>query len=196
MGFRVAVTGGIGSGKSTVCKALRAFGYPVYDTDAEARRLMQSDESVVAAMVAEFGREAYADGRLNRPFIAGRVFGSPERLSRLNAIVHPAVVDDFDRWASGRDERLLFVETAILFESGLCSVVDRSMAVVAPERLRVERVISRDGVTEEQAYMRIRSQMDQDELSARCDYVVVADQVRPVLPQLERIVWELERDAE
>lgn len=191
MSFKVAVTGGIGSGKSTVCKALRAFGYPVYDTDIQARRLMNSDGDVIAAVTSEFGAESYLDGCLNRPFVAACVFGSPERLLRLNAIVHPAVVADFIRWAAERDERLVFVETALLFESGLSEAVDRSIAVVAPERLRVERVVSRDGVTEKEAYGRIRSQMNQDELADRCDYTVVADSVEPVLPQLERIVGEL-----
>lgn len=191
MGFRVAVTGGIGSGKSTVCTALRAFGYPVYDTDIEARRLMHSDEAVIAAMIAEFGDGAYIDGRLDRAMIARCVFGSQERLLRLNAIVHPAVVADFVRWAEARDERLVFVETALLFESGLSAVVDKSIAVVAPERLRVERVMARDGVSEKEAYGRIRSQMNQEKLAAMCDYTVVADSVQPVLPQLERVVGEL-----
>ena len=177
-----------------VCKALRAFGYPVYDSDTEARRLMHSDEAVIAAMVAEFGAEAYTDGRLNRPFIASQVFGSPERLLKLNSIVHPAVVADFVRWAAERNERLVFVETALLFESRLCSAVDKSIAVVAPEGLRVMRVMSRDGITEQEAYGRIRSQMEQDKLASMCDYTVVSDQVRPVLPQLERIVGELEND--
>lgn len=194
MGFRIAVTGGIGSGKSMVCKALCAFGYPVYDSDTEARRLMHSDEAVIAAMVAEFGAEAYTDGRLNRPFIASQVFGSPERLLKLNSIVHPAVVADFVRWAAERNERLVFVETALLFESRLCSAVDKSIAVVAPEGLRVMRVMSRDGITEQEAYGRIRSQMEQDKLASMCDYTVVSDQVRLVLPQLERIVGELEND--
>ena len=192
MGLKIAVTGGIGSGKSTVCKALSAFGYPVYDTDVMARSLMNSDVELMREIVAEFGDGAYANGQLDRAFIARQVFGSSERLARLNAIVHPAVVADVLRWASDRSERLLFVETALLFESGLDSVVDRSIAVVAPESLRIERVISRDGTTKEEVCRRMSSQMEQQELAARCDYTIVSDSVRPVLPQLERIVEQLE----
>lgn len=172
--MRVGVTGGIGSGKSTVCELFAQQGVAVYDCDSEAKRLMAEDEAVRSAIVEAFGEEAYAGGELNRQFLAEKVFGSEEQLSKLNAIVHPAVREDFARWcADHSSEAYVMMESAILFDAGFESEVDLTLAVLAPRELRVMRVCNRNGMTPEQVEQRIAHQMSDDELHARANYTMV-----------------------
>ena len=172
--MRVGVTGGIGSGKSTVCELFAQQGVAVYDCDSEAKRLMAEDEAVRSAIVEAFGEEAYAGGELNRQFLAEKVFGSEEQLSKLNAIVHPAVREDFARWcADHSSEAYVMMESAILFDAGFESEVDLMLAVLAPRELRVMRVCNRNGMTPEQVEQRIAHQMSDDELHARANYTMV-----------------------
>ena len=172
--MRVGVTGGIGSGKSTVCELFAQQGVAVYDCDSEAKRLMAEDEAVRSAIVEAFGEEAYAGGELNRQFLAEKVFGSEEQLSKLNAIVHPAVREDFARWcADHSSEAYVMMESAILFDAGFESEVDLTLAVLAPRELRVMRVCNRNGMTPEQVEQRIAHQMSDDELHARANSTMV-----------------------
>ena len=172
--MRVGVTGGIGSGKSTVCEMFAQQGVAVYDCDREAKRLMAESEAVRSAIVEAFGEEAYAGGELNRAFLAEKVFGSEEQLSKLNAIVHPAVREDFERWcADHSSEAYVMMESAILFDAGFESEVDLTLAVLAPRELRVMRVCNRNGLTPEQVEQRIAHQMSDDELHARSNYTMV-----------------------
>ena len=138
--IRVGVTGGIGSGKSTVCRLFAERGVPVYDSDSEAKRLMREDPSLRAALVEAFGDETFRDGVLNRRYLAATVFGDRHALARLEALVHPCVKRDFERWAAERTaESYVVLECAILYESGMDAAVDRVVAVVAPEELRLVR---------------------------------------------------------
>jgi dephospho-CoA kinase len=175
----LGATGGIGSGKTTVCGFLEEKGARVFYADVEAKRLMQEDEAVRAAIVNEFGTEAYADdGSLNRAFLADRVFGDAERVERLNAIVHPRVFEAFEAAAGrARDEGLdlLVHEAALLFEAGGEEHVDVTAAVVAPTDDRVTWVTERDDVTPEQVKARMTHQLPQDELCRRADYVIEND---------------------
>ncbi len=171
--IRVGITGGIGSGKSTLCTLLAARGAEVYDTDLEARRLMEHDAEVVAGVKRLFGDEVYRDGRLDRKKLAAEVFPHPERLQQLNALVHPAVRADFDRWCGERSGGYVVIESAILFEAGLDAQVDRTVAVLAPLELRLERACRRDGADPEAVRRRIAAQMSDDELARRADIVVV-----------------------
>lgn len=146
--IRVGVTGGIGSGKSTVCRLFAERGVPVYDSDSEAKRLMGEDPSLRAALVEAFGDETFRDGVLNRRYLAATVFGDRARpWARLEALVHPCVKRDFERWAAERiAEPYVVLECAILYESGMDAAVDRVVAVVAPEELRLVRVNARDAL--------------------------------------------------
>ncbi len=171
--IRVGITGGIGSGKSTLCALLAAHGVAVYDTDLEARRLMEHDAEVVAGVKRLFGDDVYRDGRLDRKKLAAEVFPHPERLQQLNALVHPAVKVDFDRWCGEQKGRYVVIESAILFESGLDALVDRTVAVLAPLELRLERACRRDRADPEAVRRRIAAQMSDDELARRADIVVV-----------------------
>ena len=171
--IKVAICGGIGSGKSTVCRMFAERGVALYDSDSRAKALMNESEELRKALVAEFGEECYADGVLNRSYLASRVFGSEEQLAKLNSIVHPAVKADFLRWAEEQEGDFCILESAILFESGFDKVVDKTVAVLAPLPLRIERAMARDGASREQIEARVKAQMSDDELVARADFAIV-----------------------
>ena len=171
--IKVAICGGIGSGKSTVCRMFAERGVALYDSDSRAKALMNESDELRRALVAEFGEECYQGDELNRPYLASRVFGSEEQLAKLNSIVHPAVKADFLRWAEGQEGDFCILESAILFESGFDKIVDKTVAVLAPLPLRIERAMARDGASREQIEARVKAQMSDDELVARADFAIV-----------------------
>lgn len=175
----LGVTGGIGSGKTTVCGFLEEQGARVFYADIEAKRLMQENPDVRAAIIDAFGEDAYdEDGVLDRAYLAGRVFHDAEQLERLNRIVHPHVFEAFEA-AAGRAEdddlSLLVHEAALLFETGGDEHVDVTAAVVAPEADRIAWVTARDDATPEQVQARMQHQLPQDALRTRADYVIEND---------------------
>lgn len=187
--MKVGITGGIGSGKSTVCRLFRERGIPVYDSDAEAKRLMQEDAALRQRIAARFGAETYRDGRLDRARLAERVFGDAEELSALNALVHPAVMADFARWSDSQQAPYVVLESAILFEAGLEHAVQSTVAVLAPEALRIERTCRRDGTDAEAVRRRIAAQMDDDTRSRRADVSIVnifEEDLAPAVAELDR----------
>ena len=171
--IKVAICGGIGSGKSTVCQMFAERGIALYDSDSRAKALMNESEELRKALIAEFGEECYVDGVLNRAYLASKAFGSEEQLAKLNSIVHPAVKADFLRWAEAQEGEYCLLESAILFESGFDKLVDKTVAVLAPQTLRVMRAMERDGATKEAVEARVKAQMSDDELVARCDFAIV-----------------------
>lgn len=187
--MKVGITGGIGSGKSTVCRLFAQRGIAVYDSDREAKRLMTEDAALRQAIGARFGDEAYADGALNRRYLASRVFTDSEALADLNALVHPAVMADFAAWAGRQRSPYVVLESAILFEAGLEHSVDRTVAVVAPFELRLERTCRRDGCDRESVLRRMAVQLDDDTLRDRADYCVVnirEEDLEPTVAELDR----------
>jgi len=172
----LGVTGGIGSGKTMVCRMLEELGARVFYADDAAKKLMQDDPAARAEITAAFGPESYdADGRLNRSYLAGQVFSRDDRLHRLNAIVHPRVFRAFEQ-ARVRAEQegvpLLVHEAALLFEAGGDRHLDAVAVVDAPVAERIRRVVARDGVTPEQVQARMRHQLPAAELRRRADYVI------------------------
>lgn len=187
--IRVGITGGIGSGKSTVCRLFAQRGVAVYDSDAAAKRLMHDDAALRERIAARFGVSAYRDGELDRTYLAGQVFGHPDALADLNAIVHPAVIADFEAWTRRQQGDYVVLESAILFEAGLERHVDRTVAVLAPLDLRIERTCRRDGCTADAVRRRIESQLDDDTLCARADYTIVnilESDLAPAVGELDR----------
>ena len=155
----IGITGGIGSGKSMVCKELRAMGYPVYDTDKEAKRLILHQSHVHQQIERLFGPEVFANGVYQTAWVAQQVFANPSLLAQLNAIVHPAVREDICRWAEEQtDAKWLFVECAILYEAGMDVLCDQVVCVSAPEEVRLERVIARDKSDINKVRARMRAQ--------------------------------------
>jgi dephospho-CoA kinase len=171
--IKVAICGGIGSGKSTVCQMFADRGIAIYNSDQRAKTLMVESQSLREKIIAEFGEASYIDGDINRPFLAQKVFNSAEQLARLNSIVHPAVKDDFLAWAEAQEGEYCILECAILFESGFDKVVDKTVAVLAPLPLRISRAMERDGATREQIEARVKAQMSDDELAKRVDFAIV-----------------------
>lgn len=191
---RLGVTGGIGSGKSVVCRLLQMLDVPVYDSDSRAKWLMANSLALRERLCARFGTEIYEGGVLQRRVLAERVFSDAEALATLNAIVHPAVAEDFCVWAAEREAEgadVVVLESAILLSSGFDGFVDRCVAVVAPEELRVARAVARDGASVEQIEARIAAQMSQQEVASRCDYVIVNDEESMLWPQVLSLVAEL-----
>lgn len=188
--MKVGITGGIGSGKSTVCRLFARRGVAVYDSDSEAKRLMTESVELRRRIAERFGAEAYAaDGGLNRSWLAARVFTDPQALADLNAMVHPAVMADFAAWAERQSGDYVVLESAILFEAGLEHAVDRTVAVLAPLELRLERTCRRDGCDREAVRRRMAAQMDDDTLCARADYTVVnirEEDLEPTVAELDR----------
>lgn len=193
--MKIGITGGIGSGKSTVCRLFAERGIAVYDSDTEAKRLMRDDASLRARIAERFGPEAYRDGELDRAYLAGAVFGHPEALADLNAIVHPAVIADFEAWAKRQAGDYVVLESAILFEAGLERHVDRTVAVMAPLELRIERTCRRDGCSADAVRRRIAAQLDDDTLHARADYTLVNILESDLAPSVELLDRRFRHEA-
>ena len=190
----IAITGGIGSGKSYVSVLLQAAGIPVYNTDNEAKRLMLSDEGIRQDLIALLGEGVYTDGTLNKPMLASYLFAGPENAARINAIVHPRVKADFRRWMEEHEgQEIVGLECAILFEAGFADTVDAVVTVYAPESLRVERAMKRDGATEAQIRARIAAQMDDEEKCRLSDYIIYNDGSISLENQLSALVAQLKK---
>lgn len=185
--IKIGITGGIGSGKSTICRAFSILGVAVYDSDSRARRLMHTNPEVIAAIRKLFGDNAYIHGYLNRSYIAELVFHQPDLREKLNHIVHPAVAKDFDTWAGCQQGHYVIEEAAILFESGAYRCMDAIVTVSTPEEQRIQRTCLRDGTDEQSVRQRIAAQMSEEERVARADYVIVSDDRTPVMPQILKL---------
>lgn len=194
--YKVGITGGIGSGKSTVCRILGEHGVAVYDADSRAKELMSSSEALRAALIENFGAECFTAEGLNRAYLAERVFNDAEQLATLNSIVHPAVIRDFEQWAEAQEGVYVLFESAILFEAGLESRVDATVAVMAPEALRVERVMERESWTREQVLARIHNQMSDDERADRAKYGVVNIDLEDLEEDVAQLHRRLSYDAQ
>lgn len=183
---RVGITGGIGSGKSVVARILRVMGYSVYDCDKSAAKLMRSDRQVITRLTSLLGDDTYLpDGSLNKAKLSAMLFADSTVRDAVNAIVHPAVIADFLGWCGSRSgEDLLFVESAILIESGLLASVDTSIMVTAAPDVRLARIIARDRIDRQQALARMGSQMDDAAKAALCDHIVSNNPGDRLVPQL------------
>jgi dephospho-CoA kinase len=189
--LKVGITGGIGSGKSTVCQVFRTLGIPVFYADEAARWLMEHDAKIVSAITALLGAEAYTAGKLNRTFVASVAFREPEKLQQLNAITHPATIQYARDWMERQTTPYAIKEAAIFFESGSNKDVDVMIGVYAPAALRLQRAMQRDGATREKIAARMAQQMNEEEKMKLCDYVITNDDVQAVIPQVLAIHQQL-----
>ena len=188
----IAITGGIGSGKSYISNILQEYGIPIYNTDDAAKRLMVSDEGIRHDLIALLGEEVYVEGTLNKSLLASYLFADAENAARINGIVHPRVKLDFCRWLEQHtDKEIVGMECAILFEAGFDDAVDSVVMVYAPEALRVERAMKRDHATEAQIRARIAAQLDDEEKRKRADYVIYTDGSIPLDSQLSTLIAQL-----
>lgn len=189
--IRVGLTGGIGSGKSTVCRLFEELGVRCYDSDSRAKWLMQNDPDLRAELIEIFGEQVYNDnGELNRARLAAEVFGNSERLAALNGAVHPAVGRDWERWCEerrGEGARYTILESAILFDCGFDKKVDQVITVSAPEQTRIERAAMRDNAPTDVIRNRIKAQMSDKERERRAHHTIVNIDITTLREQVEKI---------
>lgn len=186
----IAITGGIGAGKSVVSHILRVMGYEVYDTDFEAKRLMDNDDGIKRRLREEISPASVdSDGTINRRHISSIVFADNKKLSKLNSIVHGAVREDIVHWRSlPRQHNIIFIETAILYQSGLDRLVDSVWDVIAPEDVRIERVMARNNCSSEEVSARISAQNFNPEVLHSDIHTMVNDGITPLLPQIIKLI--------
>ena len=190
----VAITGGIGSGKSYVSAMLEERGIPVYNADTESKQLTLSNAKIRNKLIALLGEEVYANGELNKPMLASYLFASAENAVRINGIIHPVVKEDFKRWLTNHTEKeITAFESAILYEAGFEDSVDAVLVVFAPRELRLERAMKRDKATREQIEARMDAQMDEEEKCRRADFVVYNDGSLPLDEQLTSFINQLKK---
>lgn len=188
--LQIGITGGIGSGKSLVCKIFRSLGISVYDADSHAKELMTTDGILISNIRKEFGELSYhGDGSLNRKYLSSTVFNDAGKLEKLNKMVHPRVGEDYLQWvAEHRDQSYVIKEAALLFEAGSYKLLDKVMVVTAPDWLRIERVKQRDPQrTEEQIRTIIGNQMPQEEKMKHADFTIVNDESVLLIPQVLKL---------
>jgi dephospho-CoA kinase len=187
----IGLTGGIGSGKSTVARVLETLGLPVFDADREALALYDEDESLLTEVKERFGALVIQPGgQLNRQALASIVFNDAEALKQLNAMVHPRVAKKFDAWKKMQRTSTVIREAAILFESGSAAACDSVIVVTAPEDLRVARVQKRNAWSEEEVRARMKRQWTEMQLIEKANAVIVNDDKHLVLPQLTRVIQD------
>ena len=185
----IAITGGIGSGKTYVSNMFQERGVPIYNADTEAKRLMVQDDVIRKELIALVGKEVYQGTELNKPLLASYLFSSAEHVQQINSIVHPRVKADFVEWLKARREYAVAgIESAILFEAGFRDSVDSVIMVSAPEELRLARAMKRDGATEQQIRSRMSAQMNEDEKIKMADFVIHNDETKPLDEQISFIL--------
>lgn len=193
--FKVGVTGGIGSGKSLVCDLFSRLGVPVFNADEVARDIVNRDHAVISEIKSVFGKELYTTGQLNRAKIAELVFQNHERLEELNNIVHPAVAKAYLHWLAQQNAPYTIKEAAIIIETGTYSQLDAVVLVTAPEEIRTERVMQRDGHSKEAVMARIRNQWSDDEKRKHASHLVNNDGSALLLPQVLQLHYEFSMAA-
>jgi|SRR5581483_4144098 len=180
--LKVGVTGGIGSGKSSVCKIFECLGVPVFRADDEGRRLLSEDADVQKKVVDLFGNSVLISGKLDRKKIASVVFNDEKKLVQLNSVIHPAVRNSFLNWLNGQSTNMIIEEAAILFESGAYKNMDTVIVVSAPEYVRIDRVMRRDNTTEQEVKLRMKNQLSEEDRVKRASHVIVNDGTAMLIP--------------
>ena len=194
--IKVGLTGGLGSGKTTVAKLFEEFGIPVFYADDEAKKITDTSPKVKDQLTKEFGSHLYPDGKLDRPALAEIIFRDKNAIDIVNDIIHPAVRQAFQEWAFIQRSPYVLEEAAILFETGEYRAFDKTVLVTAPEELRIERVMNRSGWTREETESRLKNQWDESHKIPLADFVILNDGTRPLGPQISEIHESLLRFAD
>ena len=180
---RVGLTGGIGSGKSTVAQIFEVLGIPVYYADISAKRLMNEDAQLRSAITNIFGEQAYANNILDRKYISSIVFSDPAKLQQLNALVHPATKKDGETWMQRQTSSYAIHEAALIFEAKVSDRLDLVIGVSSPIELRIKRAMERDKVSREEVLKRMDQQIDEELKMRKCDFILINDEQQLLIPQ-------------
>jgi dephospho-CoA kinase len=182
--LKIGLTGGIGSGKSTVAKIFEVLGIPVYYADEEAKKLMNENEKLREKIISAFGKEVYTAGKLNRSYLSVVVFNDAAKLNLLNSIVHPAIIAAADNWLQQQTTPYALKEAALIFESGAHEHLDKVIGVFAPKAIRINRVMKRDHATREEVMARLEKQLDESIKMKLCDYIITNNDQELLIPQV------------
>ncbi len=185
--LKVGITGGIGSGKSLVCKVFATLGVPVFDADATAKKIMEEDIDLMDKIKKQFGDNTYTNSKLNRAVLADMVFNDPKKLQLLNSLTHPATIAAAAKWTAAQTAQYCIKEAALLFEAGTAKGLDYIIGVYAPNAVRIQRVMQRDNTTRENVLARMDKQLDESLKMKLCNYVIVNDNSKLVLPQVVQL---------
>jgi len=182
--LRIGLTGGIGSGKSTVAGIFSVLGIPVYNSDDVAKKLMVEDEELKNNIIKSFGEESYINGELNRKYLSAQVFNDSKKIELLNSIVHPATIRDAEKWNEKQTSPYIIKEAALIFESNSNQFLDYVIGVQSPRELRIDRAMKRDNISREEVEARMKLQMDEEEKMRLCDLIIVNDENEMLIPQV------------
>lgn len=182
--LKIGLTGGIGSGKTTVARIFETLGIPVFYADDAAKRLMNENEELKKLITQHFGGASYVDGILDTKYLASIVFNSREKLDLLNSLTHPVTIQDAAQWMQKQNAVYVIKEAALLFESGAAGNLDMVIGVYAPQHIRVKRVMDRDQISVEEVMKRISRQIDEEMKMKLCDFVITNDDTQLVIPQV------------
>lgn len=182
--LRIGLTGGMGSGKSTVANIFEVLGIPVYNADAASKKLMNEDAKVKAGVQKAFGKNVYRGGKLDKNHLAKIVFSDKNKLELLNSIVHPATLQDAKEWIEIQNAPYIIKEAALLFESGAHTFLDHVIGVNSPEHLRIARIMKRDKISLEEILNRVNKQMKEEEKMRLCDFIIINNEKQMLIPQV------------
>lgn len=188
---KIGITGGIGSGKTTVAKIFEQLGVSVFYADEESKNILHQNEKVKEQLIAVFGQDLYPNNTLDRAFLAARIFNNPEELKMVNAIVHPAVAEAFTNWANQQKGQYVLQEAAILFETGGYKRMDANILVTAPEDLRIKRVMKRNAISQQEVKERMKNQWKDEQKMPLADFVIHNNELEMLIPQVLKIHQEL-----
>lgn len=187
MTIAVGITGGIGSGKSTICKIFSLLGVPVFEADVVAKNIMNRNQKIITELTKWFGADIYTDGVLNRKMLASAIFENENWIKKVNDLVHPMVREEYLQWKNTRSELYSIYEAAILFESGFYQLMDVNILVTAPEDLKIKRVMARDNITAKQVAARMNKQWPDSEKRKFASAEIVNDNSTLIIPQIIEI---------
>ena len=189
--LKIGITGGIGSGKSVVANILQQMGFPVYDSDSRAKALTQTNADIRQQLTAMFGDNLFKYNILDKKALSQLIFSSDKNLKAVNAIIHPVVVGDFATWTTRQNAAAVFLESAILMESGLYQKMDKIILVTTPEKLRIDRVIKRCQLSDKEIQQRMQMQKTEETLADKADFVILNDEKHLLIPQVHSILQKL-----
>jgi dephospho-CoA kinase len=193
--LQIGLTGGIGSGKTTVAKVFETLGIPVYYADEAGKRLLNENAELKQQIITQFGEESYNDGKLNRKHLASIVFNNKQKLEQLNSLVHPATIQDAQHWMKQQSTAYAIKEAALIFESGSGTGLNYIIGVYAPQALRIKRTIERDNITREEVMKRMENQLEEEMKMKLCDFIIYNDEQQLVIPQVLKLHQQFIKEA-